>query len=429
MKKTISFSVLIIVIVLAIAHTLYVRCHGEDSSNNETAIVLPPIDESLRNRVDSFLVNTPHNGELGLMVYDITAGKEVYSHNKDSLMRPASCMKLLTCIAALRYMGSNHIIRNRLFTNGQLVGDTLIGNVILKTEFDAAFNRDTLNQMVDTLKSRGINFIKGDILIDMMFCDAMAHEEHWIIGDLRTRYMGLVLQGLPRMKKEMLSALSYKGIKVIEGEIRYGKLNPNKATMVAENNNLLHKMIEKSLNVSSNINAEALLYPLGYIINNGGEYRENGKRLLRNFLRNEIKAEPYNVCNIDDGCGLCPNDRLSPDILVKLLIYASNNPYIYDEIVNDMPLAGVNGTLYKRMHDPDIKGKLRGKTGTLTREGGISTLAGYFFGKDDHLIAFAIMNNGWGVEDGRAWQDKLCQHAFKPTKIMGELEKIQENSE
>lgn len=422
MKRFISFLILSIIILLAASTLLQVKSCGEKlwGANSDT-ISLPPVDNNLRLRIDSFLTNSPIEGCVGLEIYDITAQKEVYSYNKDSLMSPASCMKLLTCTAALHYMDANMPLRNRLYISGDMKGDTLVGNLILKTQFDAAFNRDTLNHLLDDLKHHGITCIKGNVLLDIMFTQPMNHEEHWVIGDLHTRYMGILLHGFDRVKTEMLSAMRAKGIALVDGQVTYGKLNPRKSTLITENRNTLHSMIEKSLKVSSNINAEALLYPLGYLYDKKGHYRENGKQQLRNFLRKELNVEPSMVCNIDDGCGLCPNDKLTADLLIRLLAYCAKYPRIYREVVNDMPLSGVDGTLYKRMQHPDIKGKLRGKTGTLTREGGISTLAGYFIGKDNHLIAYAIMNNGCGVENGRAWQDRFCQHALQPQVIMGVL--------
>lgn len=414
--------IFVVSVFLVITGISYFRSCGEKLWGKETeTIPPPPIDYNLRNRIDTFLAKNPVEGIVGMEVYDITAQQEVYSYNKDSLMSPASCMKILTCTAALRYMGANMPLRNRLYMSGEVHNDTLVGNIILKTQFDAAFNRDTLNQLIDKLKYSGISYVKGNVLLDMMFTSPMNHEEHWVIGDLRTRYMGILLHGYERVKKEMLSAMHSRGIALIDGQVLYGKLNPRKSILVAENRNTLHSMIEKSLKVSSNINAEALLYPLGYIYDKSGHYRENGKLQLLSFLRNELNVEPSKVCHIDDGCGLCPNDKLSADLLVKLLLYCSKRPYIYDEVIQDMPLAGVDGTLYKRMHHPDIKGKLRGKTGTLTRDGGISSLAGYFIGKDNHLMAYAIINNGCGVENGRAWQDKFCLRALQPQTIMGNI--------
>lgn len=422
MKKIVTFLFILMIILLAATVLLHVRSCGEDLFHKtDITEKLPPIDDSLRIRIDTFLYNNFPQGSIGIELYDITADKEVYSYNKDSLMIPASCMKLLTCVTALRYIGAEKLIHNRLYTSGYIMGDTLNGNVILKTQYDTAFNRDTLNNLVNELKNKGVTYIKGNVIVDMMLTEPLDHEEHWIIGDLRTRYMGLNLQGLLRMKKEMLGALQAKGIKIIDGTITIGKLNPRNATLIADNTATLHTLVEKSLKASSNINAETLLMPLGYIYDKKGNYRENGKKVLQNFIRNEMNINPATVCNIDDGCGLCINDKLTADFLVKLLVYSAKRPRIYNEIINDMPLSGVDGTLYKRMHDSRLKGKLRGKTGTLTRNGGVSTLAGYFIGKDNHLIAYAILNNGWYVETSREWQDKLCLKAFMPQRIMGEL--------
>lgn len=421
-KKSLTFLLILLLVI-----TTFCGCGNNSSQSTDEATQEIQIDDSLRLRIDSFICTLPPCGKLGIEVYDITAQKEVFTYNKDSLMIPASCTKLLTCIATLRYFGADRYFKNQLYTTGKISGDTLTGNLILRTQFDTFFNRDTLNSMLEELKSKGIKSIKGDVLIDMVFTEPMDHEEHWIIGDLRTRYMGLVLQGLPRMKSEFASALRMKGIKY-ENEIKLGKLPTKDAVLITENNNKIRRIVEKALKNSSNINAESLLYPLGYIIDTNGRYRENGIRLLKNFLTREININPELAGHFDDGCGLCPDNRMSPQLLVQLLIYAAQRPNIYKEILQAMPLAGIDGTLYNRMHTSDIQGKLRAKTGTLTRNGGVSTLAGYFIGKDKHLIAFAIMNNGCGVEDGRAWQDKFCAKSFKPTELLGDTSKTKKQA-
>ncbi len=407
-------------IILAIAIHSICSCSG-DSASKEYIKPDIKIDNNLRLRTDSFLSTTMPHGSLGLSIYDITAQKEVYSYRKDTLMRPASCMKLLTCVAALRYFGAYKKFWNRLYITGNIEGDTLQGDLILKTQFDTFFTRDTLNDMLDAIKNKGIKHINGKVIVDMVFANAMDHEQHWVIGDLRTRYMGLVLQGFPYMKREMYRALQMKGIDITNDNIVFGRLNPHKSVLVAETHHTIHHIVEKALKYSSNINAEALLYPLGYIIDKNGNYRNNGKVLLKHFLINELHVKPDEVCVIDDGCGLCPEDKLNSSILTKLLIYTAQRPHIYKEVLKDLPLAGVDGTLHNRMYDNETKGKLRGKTGTLTREGGISTLAGYFVGKDNHLIAYVIMNNECPVETGRKWQDLFCKKVFAPQKLMGKL--------
>ena len=73
--------------------------------------------------------------------------------------------------------------------------------------------------------------------------------------------------------------------------------------------------------------------------------------------------------------------------------------------------AGVDGTLQKRMVGTEAAGNVRAKTGTVT---GISSLAGYLTTATNHVLAFAIINQGVGSSSiGRAFQDKVCQELCK----------------
>lgn len=57
----------------------------------------------------------------------------------------------------------------------------------------------------------------------------------------------------------------------------------------------------------------------------------------------------------------------------KMLRYAYQNDNIYNHLNQALPIAGVDGTLKKRMKGSLASGNVRAKTGTVT---GISSLAG-----------------------------------------------------
>lgn len=401
------------------------NCKGKkEAPEVENVKPSPPIDKVLQHRIDSFVNATPYVGEMGMLVYDITAGQELFSYNSDALMRPASCMKLLTCITSLRRLGTTATHKTRLYISGHMEADTLVGNIILKMQFDPFFNRDSLYHLVsslniptpkgnDTIAVPRFTHLKGKVIIDMNNHQPMDHEMHWIPGDLKTRYLGLAYTGYGKLATEMMYALSAKaGIRVPRDSIVPGSFNPRKASLVGCITTPLHNSIERALRVSSNINAESMLYPLGYLVDRKANYRANGIEVLKRFISDELHQDPAVVSVIHDGCGLCPDDKLSPRLLVSLLIYATQHPYIYNILKQDLPHSGVDGTLIDRLYKPHVKGRIWAKTGTLTREGGISTLAGYFNGDDGHLIAFAIMNNKCPVLDGRWWQDKIAERAF-----------------
>ena len=71
-----------------------------------------------------------------------------------------------------------------------------------------------------------------------------------------------------------------------------------------------------------------------------------------------------------------------------------------------LPIAGVDGTLKKRMKGSFTRDNVKAKTGTLT---GISSLAGYCQAANGHMLCFAIINQGvMHGRNGRAFQDRVC---------------------
>ena len=59
-----------------------------------------------------------------------------------------------------------------------------------------------------------------------------------------------------------------------------------------------------------------------------------------------------------------------------------------DEFIQDLALAGHEGTVADRMHGTAAYGRCRTKTGTLT---GVSNLSGYCFNRSGKLMIFSIL--------------------------------------
>ena len=412
-KKTLPILIVLTLIIVSAVRS----CWGgdDDSVSNTEKKELIPIDEKLASEIDSFINSAYRVGSVAVNVFDITAQRELYNYHGEELKRPASCMKLLTCVAALHRLGTRYEYKTSIYADGKIQKDTLYGDLILKTTFDPSFNRDSLFLLLDKLKATNLKAVKGKVKLDMVFTEPMNHEKHWTPGDLKISRMGLIYHGYRRMKKEILYAIpSRTGISLTKDNIVLGRVNPHTSKLLAEMRTPIHYAIDKALKNSSNINAEGLLYPLGYTLNAKGSYRNNGMAYLKKFIREELHLDPAKVCIIDDGCGLCPDDRLSPKLLTAILNYAYKHKRIYTEVYEDLPLSGTDGTLYDRMRKPNVVGKVKAKTGTLTREGGISSLSGYFIGRDNHLLCFSIINNECPVMEGRSWQDKLFSKVIFP---------------
>ncbi len=67
------------------------------------------------------LCNAPlfQSSQLGMVVYDITDGKYLFVVNGDHRMRPASCQKLVTAIAALDLLGGDYSYVPRIVEAGE----------------------------------------------------------------------------------------------------------------------------------------------------------------------------------------------------------------------------------------------------------------------------------------------------------------------
>jgi D-alanyl-D-alanine carboxypeptidase/D-alanyl-D-alanine-endopeptidase (penicillin-binding protein 4) len=111
---------------------------------------------------------------------------------------------------------------------------------------------------------------------------------------------------------------------------------------------------------------------------------------------------------IADGSGVSHYNLVSAELLVGALKYVYNErKEFFDLFYNSLAIAGVDGTLKKRLWNTSAEGNVRAKTGTLR---GVSTLSGYVTAKNGNLIAFSILIQNF-VEQystARRLQNKIC---------------------
>ena len=158
------------------------------------------------------------------------------------------------------------------------------------------------------------------------------------------------------------------------------------------------------MKVSDNLYAESMFYQLAA---NGGTRWAGAKtaRQYENALFSRIGLNPRDY-NVADGSGLSLYNYVSAELETKLLRYAYQRSGIYSAYLEAQPIAGVDGTLKKRMRGTAAANNVRAKTGTVK---GVSSLAGYLTASNGHLLCFSIINNG-GLSNGpmRNLQNKIC---------------------
>ncbi len=392
---------------------LYNRLTKDEPEETVTEDI--PIDSLLTERLASYVSSARRTGSVGIYVWDETAGKEVFAYNADSLMRPASNLKMLTCIAALRRLGPNYCFESGSYMRGTMQDSTLNGDIAFKFDFDPWFDSNSMRRLANAFRSLGIHNLTGSIIVDMAITEPIQHEEHWTIGDLKQRKIGLLHKGERRVMNELKYALRSSGVQFRDSQIVMSPL-PDDMRCVEKVSTPMKYSVQRALLNSSNEHAEALLYPLAKQYLHDQDYREAGIKYLNHFIEKQTHLPSDSVSVLHDGCGLCVHNRLSPRYLVRLLQFAYCHKYIYNIVRRYLPVAGESGTLHDRMRREATRGKLQAKTGTLTREDGITSLSGYADGGNGHLLLFSVIQNGMPVYDARIWQDKFCQELVKESE-------------
>nr|WP_236954004.1 D-alanyl-D-alanine carboxypeptidase/D-alanyl-D-alanine-endopeptidase [Marinobacter salinus] len=86
--------------------------------------------------------------------------------NADELMSPGSIMKLVTTFAALEILGPTHHWDTDFLTDGEMVGDTLKGNLYVRFGGDPKLTIERLWGTLRELHSMGITTIDGQLVLD-----------------------------------------------------------------------------------------------------------------------------------------------------------------------------------------------------------------------------------------------------------------------
>jgi serine-type D-Ala-D-Ala carboxypeptidase/endopeptidase (penicillin-binding protein 4) len=128
---------------------------------------------------------------------------------------------------------------------------------------------------------------------------------------------------------------------------------------------------------------------------------------LKRFLRNEVGIDTGGVA-IADGSGASHYNYLRPHDLLSVLKFNHQNAKRFEAFKKTLPIAGVDGTLYKRMRSGSAKGKVWAKTGTVTRS---SSLSGYVETADGELLVFSMLTNNGSSSSSkmRRVQDQVCE--------------------
>jgi D-alanyl-D-alanine carboxypeptidase/D-alanyl-D-alanine-endopeptidase (penicillin-binding protein 4) len=169
----------------------------------------------------------------------------------------------------------------------------------------------------------------------------------------------------------------------------------------SENLSEIVKVINKG---SQNFFAEQLLKTIGLEKIGFGSVT-NGVTAVKEVFA-DIGLNPENIVMVD-GSGLSHINMVTPRQIVELLKYMYSNKKVYSDFYNSLPIAGIDGTLGKRMKNTTAENNVRAKTGYISH---VRSLSGYAVTGDGEPIAFSMIANNFSVPVKLAEniQDLVC---------------------
>lgn len=185
-------------------------------------------------------------------------------------------------------------------------------------------------------------------------------------------------------------ALSQSGIVVQHRVLRENANATPRDTLALIESSSFDSVLARMLKPSQNQIAELLFRSSGRAASGSGSIDSARAMTARQLLEWGITAED---AAYRDGSGLSRHDYLTPRTVVRVLDVMYRSPW-YDVFRRALPVAGVDGTIEKRMIGTPAAGNVHAKTGTLDKA---RSLSGYVTSADGRLMLFSFLCNNYTV--------------------------------
>jgi D-alanyl-D-alanine carboxypeptidase/D-alanyl-D-alanine-endopeptidase (penicillin-binding protein 4) len=388
----------------------------------------------LRHLVDS-LTTQPEfrNAQWGVLIVNPRTGDTLYSKNAGKLFQPASNMKIITSAAALTLLGPEYTYKTTFLTSGEkrdslTDGDLLVigrGDPTVSDRMQGLVIGDrfrglattVMDALADSVRAHGINQIGGSLArVGNAFPDSI-YGYGWEWDDLGEYYGAGVdelifnegmapttLRPAPDTLRDSLysgparnpgkayldalkDALVRKGIAVDVGVMDSILSAPMKMdTLFVYTSRPLREILPALMKPSQNQIAEILFRTIALERGGIGAADTARKIVAQQLLAWGVQPDGF---VIRDGSGLSDQDLLTPETIVRVLDRIQRDT-AFATFYNSMPIAGVDGTIEKRMKGTPAEGNVHAKTGTLSKA---RTLSGYVTAADGERLIFSVLAN------------------------------------
>jgi serine-type D-Ala-D-Ala carboxypeptidase/endopeptidase (penicillin-binding protein 4) len=344
------------------------------------------------------------------LAIELETGRVVYEANAQRALAPASAEKLAVSFAALRLLGPGYRFNTEVVAEGELDGRVWRGDLYLVGHGDPTLTFADLHALARDVKAWGIARVAGRVVGDETHFDSNRAARGW-----KPSFLGIESQPLSALSvddvelrganesaaaaaRTFAAALERRGV-TVAGARTAGRRPAEAFPLAQDLSEPLSEIVRHMNRESDNFVSEMLLKELGASVARDGSTAAGGQ-VVRETLADA--GVPVNGVRIVDGSGLSRLDRLTARSLVEILRAGSTDPEIRDAFVTSLAVAGVSGTLKRRLDRRPTRGRVIAKTGTTSQA---SALAGFV----RRRYVFAILQNGSPVPywSARAAQDRF----------------------
>ena len=379
--------------------------------------------------LDSVLNDPKFKGAIvGACVLDST-GKEIYAHNADLRMVPASNQKLITGAFALHALGPDYRPVTKFWKKH--------GTIYVDSTGDPLMTHDDLVDIRHLLKTSGNQPVairsaygpllppgweeddlrnkyaapvsafsvdrssfelwteKGKLFFEPESYGAKAFyqkgEDIQIDFDPHTmvaRVVGPIPNERTRLDTLAISKPDFAAASIIGGKAKHVVNMPTENPLITHEGKPLSDILFEDLPSSdNNISENLMLMAAGVTSLDQNPYQfAQGK--VSDFLTSEVGLDPAEF-NISDGSGLSRHNVITPRAIAKLLYWADQQP-TKDLWHHCMAKPGEEGTLENRL----VGITFEGKTGTMEM---ICALSGYLHLSDGRVLSVSILVNDYAI--------------------------------
>lgn len=390
--------------------------------------------------------------EAGMGAYvRLAAGSQpaLLTANADNPQTPASTMKLVTTYAALGILGPDYRWPTEIYTNGNVTGGTLYGDVIIRGYGNPQFAENDFRQMLQTLRARGIHNIRGNLVADTGFFNVPYQDPGAFDGNANAAYnaqpeailyqergscyefkdlKGKIQKVCPVMPS---SAQARQALNVnlfgsfwkmwvgemggqMQGSFVRGGTPQNAQLVYTHRSRPLREIIVEVNKDSNNVMARQILLSVGAKQLGAPGTPQKGAQAIGQWLESRGLAFPE--LRLENGSGLSRIEQITPRHMGEMLVDAYNSPYRND-LMSSMAVLGVDGTLKNRMKNSSLAGRGRFKTGTLRD---VRAIAGYLQAADGQMYVVSILHNDPRARASvRGAHDDLIEWVFAGPRSFG----------